>query len=69
MTRGAVWRTEYLWMNYSEPTALHDYRYLGNDYRERENIKRKQKRWRARWQSMNRLERQAILAELQSCIE
>ena len=68
MTRGAVWRTEYLWMNYSEPTALHDYRFLGNDYRERENIKRKQKRWRVRWQAMDRLERQAILAELQ-CIE
>lgn len=68
MTRGATWRTEYLHMNYPEPTALHDYRWLGNNYRDRENIKRKQKRWRARWQAMDRLERQAILAELQSCM-
>ena len=32
--------TEYLWCNYPAPMALHDYRYLGKDFRERERIKR-----------------------------
>jgi site-specific DNA-adenine methylase len=30
---------EKLWMNYPEPGQLHDYRYLGDNYRERELIK------------------------------
>ena len=34
--------TEWLWMNYSAPVELHDYRYLGNAFRERERIKRNQ---------------------------
>lgn len=35
---------EWLWMNYPEPVALHDYRYLGKNFRERERIKRKKNR-------------------------
>lgn len=31
--------TEQVWYNYPEPTELHDYRYLGGDYRERELLK------------------------------
>lgn len=31
--------TEKLYMNYAPPVELHDYRYLGDDYRERERIK------------------------------
>jgi site-specific DNA-adenine methylase len=53
--------TEWLWMNYRSPMILHDYRYLGNNFRERERIKRKSKRWVARLQSMPVLERQALL--------
>jgi hypothetical protein len=45
-----------------ESTALHDYRYLGADFRERERIKRKTKRWTERLQRMPALERQALLA-------
>jgi hypothetical protein len=41
--RGVV--TEYLWCNYPAPTALHDDRYLGKDFRERERIKRMKARW------------------------
>ncbi|MFT5692379.1 MAG: DNA adenine methylase [Oceanicoccus sp.] len=32
---------EYLWMNYPPPTLLHDYQYLGENFRDRERIKRK----------------------------
>lgn len=47
-TRGGSWATEYLWMNYPPPTRLHDYRYLGDNYRQRERIKRKKQRWAAK---------------------
>lgn len=53
--------TEWLWMNYPEPFELHDYRYLGQNFRERERIKRKQLRWKARLAKMPALERYALL--------
>lgn len=56
--------TEYLWMNYPEPTALHDYRYLGANFRERERIKRKTARWLRRVNSFPALERTALLSAL-----
>ncbi len=40
MTRAGRPATEWLWFNFPEPVALHDYRYLGEDFRERERIKR-----------------------------
>lgn len=59
---GAV--VESLWCNFEEPTALHDYRYLGRNFRERERIKRKLARWRARLEKMPILERRLISAAL-----
>ena len=56
--------TEWLWMNYRNPVELHDYRYLGNTFRERERIKRKSERWVAKLQSMPILERQALLSAM-----
>jgi hypothetical protein len=64
-TRGGKMATEWVWLNFAEPLELHDYRYLGADYRERERIKRKQLRWRNRLQHMDSLERYALL----NCIE
>lgn len=60
-TRSGRSATEWVWLNYPEPFALHDYRYLGEGYRQRESIKRKQGRWLANLQSMNSLERYAML--------
>ena len=57
--------TEWIWMNYPNPAHLHDYRYLGDNFREREKIKLKLKRWTARFKSMHALERQALLSALQ----
>lgn len=65
MTRAGKTKTEYLWMNYAEPTILHDYRYLGSNFRERELITRKKKRLVEKFRKMTRLERQAILAFVQ----
>ncbi|MBE7444415.1 MAG: DNA adenine methylase [Planctomycetia bacterium] len=56
--------TEWVWMNYSTPGELHDYRYLGNTFRERERIKRRYKRWVARLECMPVLERQALLSAI-----
>jgi site-specific DNA-adenine methylase len=56
--------TEWVWMNYSVPKELHDYRYLGNSFRERERIKRKLKTWVTKFKSTPVLERQAILSAI-----
>jgi DNA adenine methylase len=61
-TRGGHLATEWLWMNYPASLQLHDYRYLGTNFRERERIKRKQKRWLSRLKSMPDLERYALLS-------
>ena len=54
--------TEWIWMNYSPPEQLHDYRYLGGNFREREQIRNKLKRWTAKIKNMPVLERNALLA-------
>lgn len=57
--------TETCWFNFPKPTELHDWRYLGRNFRERERINRRRKRWIARLERMPVLERQALLAALQ----
>lgn len=57
--------TEWLWFNFPEPVALHDYRYLGKDFRERERIKRKKARWVAKLENMPVLERRALLCAIE----
>jgi DNA adenine methylase len=64
MTRNASQRTDQVWMNYTTPTRLHDYRFLGEDYRERERIKRLLRRWKQRTAVMNPLQRMALLSLL-----
>lgn len=56
--------TEYLWFNYPEPSILHDYSFLGDDFRERERIRKKRERWVNRLLKMPELERNAILSAL-----
>lgn len=56
---------EWLWMNYPEPQELHDYSFLGGNFRERERIQRKIRRWEKRLSTMPRLERLAMMAALQ----
>lgn len=58
--------TEWVWMNYSSPVELHDYRYLGDTFRERERIKRKTNRWVSKLGSLPVLERQVLLKAMQS---
>ena len=62
-TRGRT-VTVTLYMNYPEPVELHDYSFLGSDYRERERIKRKLKRHKESLLALPALERAALLREL-----
>jgi site-specific DNA-adenine methylase len=64
MTRSGKTATEWLWYNYPEPLALHDYGFLGENFRERERIKRKKQRWTERLHTMPILERRALLAAI-----
>ena len=63
-TRGGGTATEFLWFNFPEPVALHDYSFLGDNYRERERIKRRQARWVNRLGRMDVQERRALLAAI-----
>ena len=56
--------TEWIWMNYSQPVQLHDYRYLGDNFREREKIKLRTQKWSARFRSLSVLERQGTLSAM-----
>lgn len=44
IVRGGT-RTEFLYMNYSEPSELHDYKYIGNTFRQRETFNRYRKNY------------------------
>lgn len=55
---------EIIYFNYPEPDELHTWDYVGSDYRQRENIKRKIKRYVEKFSKMENLERKAILREI-----
>lgn len=62
-TRGRP-AAEWVWHNYSRPEVLHDYRYLGDNYRERDHLKRMITRWKGKLERMPMVKRQAILAAI-----
>lgn len=63
MSRNGL-RTEVLWMNYPKPVMLHDDRYLGNNFRQREKIKIKREGWMRRFRSLSPEIRMSILSTL-----
>lgn len=58
-------REETVWFNF-EPTVLHDTRFLGETFRDRQTIKRKRARWASRFRNEPLAVQQAILADLLS---
>lgn len=56
--------TECVWLNFAEPLELHDYRFLGRNFMERQQIKRQQERWRNRLLNMTSVQRYAMLATI-----
>jgi site-specific DNA-adenine methylase len=65
VTRGGTMMTECIWMNYPAPEKLHDHRFIGADYREREVHAKRVKTILRRWQRWTPLERAAYFAALQ----
>lgn len=63
MTRGGV-REECLWMNFAPPVRLHDARFVGGNYRERERIKRRVESWASMYRAMGSGEQQRVLSGL-----
>jgi site-specific DNA-adenine methylase len=59
-------QTEQVWMNYDKPERLHDARYVGSNYRERERIKRAGQSMVKRLERLPSVERQAILETLRT---
>lgn len=55
---------ESAWCNFPSSAQLHDCRYAGDNFRERERIKRKRARWRSRFAAMPPAERQVVLEAL-----
>lgn len=63
MTRGGI-ATECIYMNYPPPAILHDFRYIGKNFRERERIKKKVARHKKRLAALPESERCAILSAI-----
>jgi hypothetical protein len=64
MTRGGKQATEHLWFNFAPPQVLHDYRYMGTNFRDRERMKRRQAHWLNRLKKMPEAEKQALLSAM-----
>lgn len=64
-TRGGM-AQEFVWCNYPEPTELQDYRWLGNNKRERYNLLRVRTNLLAKLEKLPQLERNALLAAVDS---
>lgn len=62
--RGGNKRLESAWMNYPARDALHDYSWLGDDFREREKIKRLEQRHIEQLNAMPAQRRLALLQRL-----
>lgn len=54
-------RQECLWFNFEPPTQLHDARYLGGNFRERQSTKRRLQRLQSKISAMDPIERHAFL--------
>ena len=67
MTHGGV-KIESIWMNYDPPAVPAELTYLGDNFRERERIKRKKARWGAKLAKLPKAEQAAIMDVLRGII-
>jgi hypothetical protein len=58
-------REETVWMNFEPADRLHDSRYMGETFRDRQNIQRRQSRLRNRIDSLDPIERHELLRWMQ----
>jgi len=64
VTRGGRRVQEWLWMNFDPPALIHDTRFIGDDFTDRQAIKRKIARWKKKFLAMPPGVRFAILEAL-----
>lgn len=62
-------REECVWFNFPRPTSLHDDRYLGDGFRQREQVRRRQERLRRRLKGLTATERASLHAWLTDLVE
>lgn len=67
--RGHNRNRERLYCNFTEPAALHDYRFLGDDKRQRERVAKRRRNWTAALARAGDHERRAILADCQAAVD
>jgi DNA adenine methylase len=67
MTRGGM-RTESLWMNFTPPAVPAELTFLGDNFRERERIKRKKARWAEKLRKLPAAEQAAIMEVLREIL-
>lgn len=60
---------EFVWMNFAEPALLHDPRFVGGNFTDRQRVKRKQDRWRKNFLAMPPAERWAMYETLSSVVD
>ncbi len=59
-------RLENVWMNYPEPSALHDARFMGETFRQRQSARRRHERLLRRFEVMDVVERDYVLSILRT---
>lgn len=59
-------REESVWINYPPPSVLHDARFCGSTFRERQTIKRRRERLRSKIAALPAVERAELLAWMQT---
>jgi hypothetical protein len=67
VNRGGKRVQEFCWMNFPAPARLHDARFAGDNFTDRQRIKRKVARWTNRFAAMPAGEKTAILDALSIC--
>lgn len=65
IVRGGT-RTEYLYMNYPKSSQLHDFSYIGDNFREREAFSRQRKNFLKKLNKMSPILKNAILSDITS---
>lgn len=54
-------REETVWFNFDAPVQLHDSRFIGTNFRDRQTIKRRIQRWKSKFSEMDPVERHALI--------
>lgn len=69
VNRGGAAVKEFCWMNFETPVLLHDSRYVGDNYTDRQRVKRKMERWKKNFLALPADERWAMFAALSSVVD